>query len=159
MSAININNNIKVSGHYKLLWFNQSESLNNFKAFMCKLGLDEKLMWKNMENTHVIIEDSVHRMIFKFGESFSKILCTEIVVFGKLTEEPSFSRKGQYKSVWYRCGNTIVKQAKPVNKMDKPYSITREFLGNSMIVKFSTDNNQSKVSIEKFFINTMMIIS
>ena len=137
------NNNITISGKYKFLWHSQVDSLSNYKLFMAKLGMSEDLVYLNMDNTHVQVEDTMHdSVVMKFGRDWTSSSCTEVVKLGQMVEEPSFRQGGGvYSFVWYRYGNMMVKQARPSDKRDNPYTISREFTDRAMITKFSTDNN------------------
>merc|ERR1719370_2675076 len=89
-------------------------------------------------------EDNMNdTVVLKFGKEWSSTMCTEIVKLGQMLEEASFRPGGgMYSFVWYRYGNMMVKQAKPSNKSDKPYTVTREFTDKSMLTKFSADGNK-----------------
>ena len=75
-----MNNNITISGKYKLLWHAQSDSLSNYKLFMRKLGMNENLVWLNMDNTHVQVEDNMQdTVVLKFGKAWDALQISEVV--------------------------------------------------------------------------------
>ena len=87
-------------------------------------------------------------LLLKFGSDRTSIQCTEVVKLGQMVEEPSFRQGGgMYSFVWYGYGNMMVKQARPSDKRDSPYTITREFTDSAMITTFSTDSNTLKVNM------------
>ena len=45
---LTVNNNISISGKYKLLWWDQDESFSQFKTFLMKIGLVEELAYWNL---------------------------------------------------------------------------------------------------------------
>ena len=139
-----MNNNVSISGKYKMVWHSQPESFPNYTVFMRKLGMSEDLMTFNMNNIYVHVQDNMNdTVVLKFGKEWSSTTCTEVVKLGQMLEEASFRPGGGlYSFVWYRYGNIMVKQARPSNKSDKPYTITREFTDKSMLTKFSTDGNK-----------------
>ena len=81
-------------------------------------------------------------VVLKFGTEWNSLVCTEVVKLGQMMEEDSYvPGHGMYSFVWYRYGNMMVKQARPSDKRNNPYTITREFTDKFMLTKFSTDNN------------------
>ena len=139
-----MNNNVSISGKYKMLWHAQPDSFSNYNVFMKKLGMSEELVVLNMSNIHVQVEDNMNdTVVLKFGKEYASTSCTEVVRLGQIIEEASFRPGGGvYSFVWYRYGNMMVKQARPSDKSDNPYTITREFTEKSMLTKFSTDSNK-----------------
>ena len=54
-----------------------------------------------------------------------------------------------YSSVWYRCGNQLVKQARPWSKAGdcSAYTVTRDFTGDGLVTTLTTDNNSLKAVV------------
>eukprot|EP00092_Neocalanus_flemingeri_P089926 GFUD01113878.1.p1 GENE.GFUD01113878.1~~GFUD01113878.1.p1 ORF type:complete len:153 (-),score=41.08 GFUD01113878.1:162-620(-) len=144
-----VNNNIEISGKYKFLWHSQSDSYTNYKVFMAKLGMGDDLAYLNQCLTHLQVEYAMQdTIVLKFGKDWDTVQCTEVVKPGQMVEEVSFrSGGGIYSCVWYRCGNMLVKQARPSDKRDTAYTITREFTERKMVTCFSTDKNTLKAEV------------
>ena len=156
-----INNNVTISGKYKLLWHSQPDSFSAYRLFMAKLGMSEELVYLNMNNIHAQVEDTMQdNVVLKFGSHWTTTQCIEVVKLGQMVEEPSFRQGGGvYSLVWYRYGNMMVKQARPSDKRDSPYTITREFTDSAMITTFSTDSNTLKVNMMSMYLHKFILSS
>ena len=149
MNVVGKNNNVTVSGKYKMLWHMNIGSISALKKVLQKLGMNAEQMDVIVENALVEVEDNMNDIIvIKSGTQWDKMKSVETIKLGQIVEESGMNSRGSvYTSVWYRYGNMMVKQANPSNKQDSPYTLTREFNEHSMIMKISTNNNETKAQI------------
>ena len=97
------NNNVTISGRYKLLWWEQPGEYSSLALVLAKIGLDPELINWNMNLTNLEVED-VEEMgrkkkskqhsynqspsvSFKFGFSWDRMLYLENIRPGQIVEE------------------------------------------------------------------------
>ena len=82
------NNNISISGKYKLLWWDQDETFSQFKTFLMKIGLVEELAYWNQNLTNLEVQDCMtESVLLTFGFDWDRMNHTERIVPGQLVEE------------------------------------------------------------------------
>ena len=63
---LTINNNVQISGKYKLIWWEQHE-IRQFKKFLSRIGFDDELVWRYQNLIYLEVDDSSKSVILKFG--------------------------------------------------------------------------------------------
>ena len=86
---LTVNNNISISGKYKLLWWDQDESFSQFKTFLMKIGLVEELAYWNQNLVNLEVQDLMRdsSILLTFGFDWDRMNHKERIVPGQLVEE------------------------------------------------------------------------
>ena len=102
---LTVNNNVQISGKYKLLWWQQQE-FSKFKKFLSRIGFDDEIVWRNQNLTNLEVDDSSTSVILKFGMDWDRLNFAEIVNPGQIVDEEIIktgidSTNTGFSSVWY----------------------------------------------------------
>ena len=93
------NNNIEMGGKYKVIWWRQSELINNYQNFLSKLGFSPDLILLNQNLTNLRIEVFNENIRLSFSRDWdsSSSSVVEDIWPGRVVKE-----EGGSVSVWYR---------------------------------------------------------
>ena len=90
------NNNVSISGKYKLIWWEQDESFANLRKFLTKIGCDDDSLFLNLNLTNLEVEDSLTESVtLTFGTSWDLLHYTEEIRPGQMVEEEIVSSIGK----------------------------------------------------------------
>ena len=85
---LSVNNNLTISGKYKLLWWDQDESFAKFKIFLMKIGIVEEFVFWNQNLTNLEVQDVVaDSVLLTFGFDWDRMNHTERIIPGQIVEE------------------------------------------------------------------------
>ena len=87
---LTINNNVSISGKYKLIWWQQDKSFENLRKFLTKIGCDDDSLFLNLTLTNLEVEDSLTesvKLTFTFGRSWDLLNYKEEIQPGQMVEE------------------------------------------------------------------------
>ena len=85
---LTINNNVSISGKYKLIWWQQDKSFENLRKFLTKIGCDNDSLFLNLSLTNLEVEDSLTDSVkFTFGRSWDFLNYKEEIHPGQMIEE------------------------------------------------------------------------
>ena len=85
---LTINNNVSISGNYKLIWWEQDESYANLRKFLTKIGCDNESMVLNLNLANLEVEDSLTDSVkLTFGVSWDFMNYKEEIHPGQMVEE------------------------------------------------------------------------
>ena len=92
----NYNNNVEISGLYRIDWWRQPQDYSRYQTFLSKLGFDPELIWQNQNLIHLSIETVRVGLRLKFSRDFNSAVVTEDIQPGAMVREQ------EYEGVWYR---------------------------------------------------------
>lgn len=93
---MNFNNNIEMSGHYRIIWWRQPQLYQNYPIFLSKLGYDSELITWNQNLTNLQIEASEVDVTLTFSRGGVGTRHIENIRPGLMLEEEN------YQAIWYR---------------------------------------------------------
>lgn len=93
---LTINNNVSISGKYKLLWWEQEDSYYNYTKVLSKVGFDNDLMHWNQCLVNLEVEDSLSdSVLLTFGPDWDRMDHKEVINPGQIVEEEICSFSGK----------------------------------------------------------------
>ena len=93
---LTINNNVSISGKYKLLWWEQEDSYCNYAKVLSKVGFDNDLMHWNQSLINLEVEDSLSdSVLLTFGPDWDRMDHKEVINPGQIVEEEICSFSGK----------------------------------------------------------------
>ena len=93
---LTINNNVSISGKYKLLWWEQEDSYHNYAKVLSKVGFDNDLMHWNQSLINLEVEDSLSdSVLLTFGPDWDRMDHKEVINPGQIVEEEICSFSGK----------------------------------------------------------------
>ena len=94
---LTVNNNVPISGKYKLIWWQQDESFANLRTFLIKIGCDDDSLFLNLNLTNLEVEDSLTESVkLTFGVSWDLLNYKEEIHPGQMVEEEISSSVGKW---------------------------------------------------------------
>ena len=85
---LTVNNNVSISGKYKLIWWQQDESFVNLRKFLTRIGCDDEGLFLNLNLTNLEVEDSLRESVkLTFGVSWDLLNYKEEIRPGQMVEE------------------------------------------------------------------------
>ena len=93
---MNYNNNVEMSGKYKIVWWRQSDLYTNYQTFLSKLGYGPDLIWMNQRLINLTVETLGNEVRLKFSSDLIGPTLTEKILPGVLVEDE------EYQAIWYR---------------------------------------------------------
>ena len=92
----NYNNNVEISGLYRIDWWRQPQDYSQYQTFLSKLGFDPELICQNQNLIHLNIEMVGDGLRLKFSRDFNSPVVTEDILPGAVVRDEA------YEAVWYR---------------------------------------------------------
>ena len=94
---LTVNNNVPISGKYKLIWWQQDESFANLQRFLIKIGCDDDSLFLNLNLTNLEVEDSLTESVnLTFGVSWDLLNYEEEIHPGQMVEEEISGSVGKW---------------------------------------------------------------